>query len=248
MTQAYTNWFYTEFHENTVESARTIVPLVIDLIHPRSVVDVGCGVGASISVLMEHGVEDILGWGGDWVDMNMLMVPRDKFDIVDLERPEPRDRGLDLMVCPEVAEHFPPELASSFIDGLTSFGPAVLFTTAIPYQGGEHHRNEQWPDYWAERFEQSGSLTIDCIRREVGDDERVLFWYSQNTLLFVHKELLSTSPSLRKELERANRLMRSVVHPKKYVPIAKMFHHVLRFIPPPLVRLAMKMFGKYLRI
>lgn len=248
MTQTYSNWFYTEFHEHTMESARVIVPLVIDLIHPKSVVDVGCGVGAFLSVFIQHGVEDILGLDGDWVDLNMLMVPRDKFDIVDLERPEPPDRSFDLVVCLEVAEHLPPELASSFIDWLTGLGPAVLFSAAIPYQGGEHHRNEQWPDYWAERFEQRGFLTIDCIRREIWDDDRVLFWYSQNTLLFVHRELLSASPSLQKELERTNRLMLSVVHPKKYMPIAKVFYGALRCIPPPLRRLAVKIFGKRLRV
>lgn len=45
--RGYSRRFYTEFYDHTLASARIIVPLVVDLLHPGSVVDVGCGCGPS---------------------------------------------------------------------------------------------------------------------------------------------------------------------------------------------------------
>jgi hypothetical protein len=46
-------------------SARVIVPLVMELTHPRSVIDVGCGNGSWLSVFNKHGVEDFLSVDGE---------------------------------------------------------------------------------------------------------------------------------------------------------------------------------------
>ena len=71
----------------STESARVTVPLVIDAISPRSVVDVGCGLGAWLAVFKEHGVDDLLGYDGPWVDRSLLLVTPGEFRAVDLEEP-----------------------------------------------------------------------------------------------------------------------------------------------------------------
>ena len=55
----------------------------------------------------------------------------------------------------EVAEHLPREKASVFIDTLTKHSGIVLFSAAVPGQGGTYHVNEQWPKYWNELFSRS---------------------------------------------------------------------------------------------
>ena len=52
------------------------------------------------------------------------------------------DRKFDLVVSLEVAEHLPSECAETFVDSLTGLGPIVLFSAAIPHQGGTNHANE----------------------------------------------------------------------------------------------------------
>ena len=45
MTDIYTPEFFAEHHGTVTLSASVVVPLVVDLLHPRSVLDVGCGQG-----------------------------------------------------------------------------------------------------------------------------------------------------------------------------------------------------------
>lgn len=42
-SQLYTNDFYDWQQEGSKRSAREIIPLVVELIQPTSVIDVGCG-------------------------------------------------------------------------------------------------------------------------------------------------------------------------------------------------------------
>jgi hypothetical protein len=60
----------------------------------------------------------------------------------------------------------------------------VLFSAALPRQGGTGHVNEQWPAYWIERFQTYGYFLFDVLRPLVWEDDRIASWYKQNILLF----------------------------------------------------------------
>src|SRR5262245_20958009 len=166
----YTDEFFDQHQEGSRRSARIIVPLIMELIGPKSVVDVGCGLGTWLSVFRHHGVERILGIDGDYVNRQRLEIAQHEFFVRDLSSPTPIDRGFDLAVSLEVAEHLPERSADSFVDFLTSLAPVVLFSAAVPCQGGTNHLNEQWPDYWAARFESRGYRTCDYIRDRIWDN------------------------------------------------------------------------------
>ena len=88
----------------------------------------------------------------------------------------------------EVAEHLDHIFAANFVQLLTSLADVVLFSAAIPYQGGVCHINEQPPAYWAELFAKQGYVCLDFLRPSIWSDESVLWWYRQNLLVFVHKD------------------------------------------------------------
>ena len=212
----YSPSFYAQVAAGSASSANAIVPIVLDLVSPRSVVDVGCGLGAWLAAAIANGVDDALGIDGDYVDVGRLLIPRERFVPADLERPIVLGRRYDLVMSLEVAEHLPESAADAFVESLVRLGPAVLFSAAIPDQGGEHHVNEQWPQYWADRFAAHGYIALDCIRDRVWNNSHVEPWYAQNSFLYVSADRLASSPKLEAELARCGFGFRPLVHPRQW--------------------------------
>jgi SAM-dependent methyltransferase len=213
----YDDAFFEVWKEGAVASARSIVPLVMELVRPESVVDVGCGLGAWLNVFEEHGVRDIVGVDGDYVVRERLLIERDAFISRDLEQPLRLNRHFDLVVSLEVAEHLSAEAAPIFVESLVRLAPIVMFSAAIPEQGGAGHRNEQWPEYWAELFLRHDYEAIDCIRPRVWRDDTVEVWYAQNTLLYVAPGEFERRPKLLERRREESRLPLAVVHPRLYL-------------------------------
>src|SRR5436190_19968909 len=101
---AYDATFYAEQADGSLRSARAVVPLVMELVRPASVLDVGCGLGTWLAAFAEAGVADFLGMDGDYVDRAKLKIPAERFRAADLTNPPSPGRTFDLAVCLEVAE------------------------------------------------------------------------------------------------------------------------------------------------
>ena len=242
----YTKNFFDLQKDASYTSAKAVVPIVIDLIHPKGVVDVGCGVGTWLAVFKELGVEDILGVDGIWVEKEQLFIPKELFTPRDLEKPFSINKKADLVVCLETAEHVSDAAAEGLIESLRKIAPAVLFSAAIPLQEGVHHVNEQWPGYWVQRFKKHGYIPVDCIRRKVWENKDVRFFYAQNTFVFVDERHLERFPKLKEEVAHGNGNALPLVHPEKYLQAIERYHALLPFlklVPAPLKRFI----GKYLR-
>jgi SAM-dependent methyltransferase len=214
--QHYTEELYKYLQKTSQESAKEIIPILWEFVQPKRVIDVGCGTGTWLSAFQEFGVEDILGIDGDWVDPKMLEIPADKFLALDLSQPLPINQQFDLVVSLEVAEHLPPECAPIFVNSLTKLGPVILFSAAVPFQGGTNHVNEQWPDYWAKLFQAEEYVAIDCVRNKIWQNDRVRWYYAQNILIFAKMEYLTTNPILQQEADRTNIFQLSLIHPYLY--------------------------------
>lgn len=182
--------FYQYGTERRLESPRGVVPLVCDLFHPTSVVDVGCGTGVWLSVFQEHGVQRILGLDGAHVNPDWLQIPKNCFRPVDLAQTIELDERFDLAVCLEVAEHLPPAASGGLVELLVKAAPCILFSAAIPLQGGRNHINEQWPEYWHEQFKKHNYLKLDMIRKQIWTDKTIEYWYRQNMYLYVRCDLV----------------------------------------------------------
>jgi len=212
----YTKDFYSSLQRGSRGSADVIVPLILELIRPRSVIDVGCGTGDWLASFQAHGIDDLLGIDGDWVDRALLQVPADRFRSVDLREALQIAGSFDLVVSLEVGEHLPDECAATFVRSLTGLGPVVLFSAAIPFQGGTAHLNEQWPEYWADHFAKSRYIAVDYVRRRVWNNPAVEFWYAQNTFIYVRQDRLQSFPALEKEYRENSKVPLAMVHPELY--------------------------------
>lgn len=212
-TSAYGEWFYAGQQDGSRRSAERVLPLVFDLVRPASVVDVGCGTGSWLATAQHLGVDEILGVDGPWVSPEALHIPPQCFMKQDLSSPLRLDRRFDLAMCMEAAEHFDESRADSLVADLCAMSDVVLFSAAIPGQTGTDHRNEQWPPYWRERFEQWGYELVDCLRTRLWDDHAIEPWYAQNALLYVSGERLAADERLREAAAENGRMPLCTVHP-----------------------------------
>jgi SAM-dependent methyltransferase len=180
----YDEAFFAAIHAESHASARAVIPRVLGLTGARSVVDVGCGSGAWSRACRDLGVPQVVGVDGAYV-------PAEHRDHVtefierDIAAPLDLGRSFALALCLEVAEHVPPERAPGLVADLTSLAPVVLFSAAVPGQGGTGHVNEQWSEYWVALFESHGWTCRDAIRPWVRANPDVAWWYRQNLFLAV---------------------------------------------------------------
>jgi SAM-dependent methyltransferase len=185
--------FYRFLASFAVRSAEQIVPLVNALLPINSVVDFGCGQGAWLNIWRQAGAR-VMGVDGPYVRQRHLMIDANEFRAADLSRPIDLGRRFDVVQSLEVAEHLPSSRASEFIGTLTSHGPLVMFSAAVPGQGGEHHINEQPLEYWRQKFREHRYVAIDCVRPKVIANLQVQHWYRYNILLYANESYLPTLP------------------------------------------------------
>ena len=200
---------YTYVHHD-LESPRRIIPEVAQYVPTKRVVDVGCGLAAWLKVFQEEGAERVLGIDGDYLNLNKVLIDKEDILKTNLEELDefPTEEQFDLAICLEVAEHLKPASAENLVAFLTSLADAVLFSAAIPFQGGLNHINEQWPDYWQALFAAQGFEFHDLIRPVIWNDSQIKWWYRQNIFLITRQgafDLPAEGP------------IRNLVHPELFL-------------------------------
>jgi hypothetical protein len=213
-TTPYSAAFFDELDRKTWRSAEAVVPIVMRLLTPVSVIDVGCGRGVWLAAFQNAGVDKTFGVDGPWVKPESLHIPRECFAVADLTSEWTAPGAYDLAVCLEVAEHLPNRCGAALVAKLAGLAPAVLFSAAIPGQGGTGHVNEQWPDYWKDHFRRHEFFRLDPVRRMIWQNDRVAWFYQQNIFLYVRKDVIRAVSELGRELELADQCSMTLVHSK----------------------------------
>lgn len=213
--------FYNAQQDGSVRSALQILPFVFDLVAPRSVCDFGCGTGAWLSAAKMLGAADVLGIDGPHVDVDRLKIERGEFLAHDFETPLTLPRRFDLAISLEVIEHFEDRFADAFLASLTEAAPFILFSAAVPGQGGTNHVNERWPSYWLHKFERRNCCTFDCIRPALWRNKDVEWWYAQNTFLIASGAAAERLVAIADTRVSPTTPMLNVVHPGKLKSIRR---------------------------
>jgi SAM-dependent methyltransferase len=198
VTMVQSSFEYPGEYYNT-RSAEEVMPILIRMFNPGSILDVGCGNGSWLIVARQLGVRDVLGLDLEELAEGEWPLEREAFQKQDLSEPFDLGRTFDLVICLEVAEHLDPEAAETLVQSLVRHGKRVVFSAAIPRQGGEGHVNEQAPGYWQSLFNARGFRTYDDIRPLVWSNDKVFWWYRQNIFVAIHEDLAGDRPSDRIE-------------------------------------------------
>ena len=113
---------YNERYYENAEAEKTalypaLATALVELKHPRSAVDVGCGSGLMLAVLARLGVE-VQGVEGSKAAIRRSPV-KDQIVRANLEHGVPALGQFDVCLCIEVAEHLSPEAGPRLVEGLT---------------------------------------------------------------------------------------------------------------------------------
>lgn len=189
MKKIYDKRFYEDEGSSAFFSAQIILPYVMKHIKCKTVIDFGCGTGEWLKIAKEScGIEHILGIDGEYVK-EYLKISENEFLAHDLTKKLNLNIKYDLAISLEVAEHLPINSAKVYVQNLTEHADIILFSAAIPYQGGTSHMNEQYPSYWKVIFCEFGFSMCDCLRTKFWNDKRIDKFYRQNMFIYCKKEL-----------------------------------------------------------
>jgi SAM-dependent methyltransferase len=184
LSKIYDGEYYEHQVDESLRSARIVLPRLWEHFKPTSVLDVGCGRGAWLKVCRELGSNVLIGLDGGWNSQSEMIDSVIQFKSIDLNRPFVVDSRTDLAMSLEVAEHLEPSSSLQFIECLTRASDAVLFSAAYTGQDGTNHVNERPHSYWAGLFQDRSYVPFDLFRPFLWGNEEVSFCYRQNTFLY----------------------------------------------------------------
>ncbi len=180
----YTEKYYEDISEGATQSAEEIIKEISSIIPTKDIVDFGCGIG-------QWGVAaEKLGFNYTGIDFK---VPKDRLLIKDYIDHDLREqltlnKKYGLAISMEVFEHIEKRYSEKLVKDLCNSSDLVLFSAAIPGQGGLNHINEQWQSYWVDLFaKNSYGLYYTQPREYLISNRKIEYWYRQNMLLFASK-------------------------------------------------------------
>jgi len=156
-----------------------ILDKVIEMYHPSSVLDIGCGIGRSLDYFISRNIK-ALGVEGSCLAISRANHPEliTKFN---LNNELKLDRKFDLVWSFEVAEHIHEKYVDYFIKSLVNHSDTIVISAAPLGQGGEGHFNEQNPEYWVKKFKGYGYSFNEKNSKALHKIDQK---HSQNMLIF----------------------------------------------------------------
>ena len=184
----YSEGYFEFVNREASKSSPVIAESIVETFTPSEVLDVGCGTGALLRSLKNKKV-NVLGMEKSKKAIKMCKkkgVDVIKFDIVHDKDPFP-ERKFDIVTSMEVAEHIPESASKEYLNLLCRHSQIVIFTAAVPGQGGKNHLNEQPHRYWIERFENRGYSLLNNVTKKMKkkwQSKGVTSWYHKNLMIF----------------------------------------------------------------
>ncbi|PCJ07892.1 MAG: hypothetical protein COB16_09375 [Rhodobacteraceae bacterium] len=195
MPHVYSNQFFDYIDAGARSSAQVVIDVLQPWLKVQSVLDLGSGRGVWPSEWIKAGVTDVAAVDGDYVNQDHLAVPKEQFHVADLAKAVDLGRRFDLAQSLEVGEHLPESASEILVASLTRHSDRILFSAAVPGQGGEFHINEKPLSFWQDLFAKQGYAPFDCIRPNLKDAAGVEPWYRYNTVFYANAEGRKALPS-----------------------------------------------------
>lgn len=134
----YDKQYYKKHELGSYVSAKKILGLVKEIVDFKSVIDFGCGIGTWGKALSNiSNSKDYFGIDQHQYNQDIFAIPQKQYLQYDLTKALNLHKKFDLAISVEVAEHIDKEYSNIFIHSLCAHSDIILFSAAIPYQGGD---------------------------------------------------------------------------------------------------------------
>ncbi len=151
--------------------SREISKRLSEMFHPKSVVDVGTGIGDMIVAFRELGIRATGIEGTDACEEHLMCNPADMV-YHDIRTPLMDAQFHGLGICIEVAEHIDEPCIDIFIENLAHL--ASLWFISISSAKGPYHYTVKPSEWWIDKFKEHGfeydGALVDEFRRLSGVD------------------------------------------------------------------------------
>lgn len=186
---------------------------IIDRIHPKTVLDVGCAKGFLVEALCDRGVD---AFGIDSSEYAISCVREElKERCIVQSIVESIDKKYDLVTCIEVLEHLDPADISVAIKNLCNMSDDIIFSSSPFDYGEDSHISVHPVEFWAEQFAYHGfyhDVNFDCsfiavqaMRfRKCKKTNAELVRNYENALFQKHQEIVATRHNYQITSEQVN--------------------------------------------
>ena len=160
MPNIYTPFYFAD-RKNGQDTKMEHAGALDELLHPESVIDVGCATGNMLLWWARHrpGVRK-MGIEKYALEARASANPEVRDSIVQGDAAEPSwwvwFNDYELAICVEVAEHMEPGTGPTLVEGLCHLAGQVFFTAAPPGQRSPGHINCQKRKHWIDLFASHG--------------------------------------------------------------------------------------------
>jgi len=166
---------------------------IVNMFAPKSILDLGCGIGSFLSGSFSAGCEDITG-----IELNYnyakKYIARSIFSHIrcgDVTEDLNLKRNFDCVISIEVAEHINPELTGLFVENLVNYSNKyIIFSAAAPGQPGRGHVNLREKSLWVKDIESQGAMIRKDLTKKCRKKWRLLGapdYLLENLIIFKKK-------------------------------------------------------------
>ncbi|MGR9098972.1 MAG: class I SAM-dependent methyltransferase [Gammaproteobacteria bacterium] len=173
-----------------------------DKYSPKSVLDIGCGLGGYLRAFQAWGAADVLGIDG--FEQTDGFLCRGAYRQSDLRGVLNLNRRFDLVVCVEVIEHIDPAFESTVLESIDRHGnDLILFSAARVNQPGAGHINCRPIEYWVMKWRELGwrvNIFDTLAVRSLG----TFHWFRRNLLVLRRADRVSENSGIYDETDLAS--------------------------------------------
>jgi hypothetical protein len=186
---------------------RLIAEAIVQQYNPQSVIEFGCGKGDLSRAFASMGLS-VFAFDGyanpDFYELENITFAKVDFNgtLALKTHLAALKRKFDVAICLEVAEHLDPSVSSELIEVITSVSDVVIFSAAVPGQGGDGHINCRSREFWYDQFTKNNFEIADTIRVRLRGKDDVAVWYRLNVIDYVKRNVNVFSPEISQLVRR----------------------------------------------